>query len=260
MKATRQDNSFYLDLLTSLSGQSMNASAIMKATKLVREIKSLTGAAVTLSENGFFLDLVHHCEIMQSQKIDTMLYDLIRYLLNNCQQTQNTAREVASADINTVVQQLALRSKVINAVTRAKTKSDAGPFKIQDNLAQNSQKTVLVVDDDTDLLPLISNILSRLGFKSLVASGGQEALDIIGKGGKLDLLLTDIQMPFMNGFNLASKVKKILPNVGILYMSAYQEYASGDYKNNVDVDARLLQKPFAIPVLHSALNDALIAA
>lgn len=258
MKLTEQNNTNRLNWLASLSAQDMNSLSIIKATKLVREINKHIGTLILLNDSGFILSLVDHSEKIQSEKLHAILDELIKELLKHydSEQLVNSSDEIFPAKINMILQQLSLHSKVINHVTKAQSES----FKVSANMSSQFDKTVLVVDDDTDLLPLITEILSTVGFQTLMASNGHEALDMIAKGKTPDLLLTDIQMPSINGFKLAGEVKKLRPNIGVVYMSAYQEYASNESIENVEVPATLLKKPFNVHGLSHALIEALPAA
>ena len=72
-------------------------------------------------------------------------------------------------------------------------------------------KTIFLVDDSATILLSISNILSKAGFATEKASSGEEALKKFQAGVKVDLLMTDLNMPGMNGIDLIKEVRK-LPN------------------------------------------------
>ncbi len=75
-------------------------------------------------------------------------------------------------------------------------------------------ETVLIAEDDDQFRDLTSEILKRQGYSLLVASDGQEALDLLQKhDGTLHLLLTDVIMPEMNGIQLSKKVEELHPHV-----------------------------------------------
>jgi len=82
---------------------------------------------------------------------------------------------------------------------------------------------VLLVDDEPAVSHLAHKILSRSGFDVRVAGGGAEALRLLDESGPVDLLLTDIMMPEMNGRELAHAVLSRYPGTAILYMSGYTE-------------------------------------
>ena len=78
--------------------------------------------------------------------------------------------------------------------------------------------TVLVVDDEPAVLELVKIILSRQGYRVLTANSGPRALDACGRHpGNIDLLLTDVMMPEMSGFELVRGIRDQNPNLPVLY-------------------------------------------
>ena len=124
---------------------------------------------------------------------------------------------------------------------------------IDPNLGGNQK--ILVVDDDQDILPLISELLAALNYEAITAPGPKEALTLLDNGINPELLLTDIDMPDINGFELAEKIKEVKPDIGVVYMSGFA--ASVSHLSTVKVQAKLLQKPFQLSSLSHALFDAL---
>jgi CheY-like chemotaxis protein len=85
-------------------------------------------------------------------------------------------------------------------------------------------KSILVVDDDTDVLHMVGEILKRDGFDVDLASGPKEALAAIASGRAFDLLLSDIRMPGpLDGFGLARAAKRELPLLEVIYISGWVE-------------------------------------
>src|SRR5262245_11958343 len=82
--------------------------------------------------------------------------------------------------------------------------------------------TVLLVDDDKAVRGLVRRALREEGYQILEAGDGMEALESARMHtGPIDLLLTDVIMPGLNGFSLATQLVQIRPNVAVLYMSGY---------------------------------------
>ncbi|VAX08676.1 hypothetical protein MNBD_GAMMA25-893 [hydrothermal vent metagenome] len=99
-----------------------------------------------------------------------------------------------------------------------------------------NEVTILIVDDEELLSALTKKILSQSGFlKLLTAASGKEALAILAKN-RVDLLLTDIIMPDMNGHELATRAKKAHPEIKILFISGYSEETN-------DSAIKKIQKP-----------------
>ena len=85
-------------------------------------------------------------------------------------------------------------------------------------------ETILLAEDDLSVRKLIYTILSPLGFQILEAGDGVEALAISEKHeGKIDVLLTDVIMPGMNGHELAEKIQQGRPSIKVIFMSGYTD-------------------------------------
>jgi chemosensory pili system protein ChpA (sensor histidine kinase/response regulator) len=85
-----------------------------------------------------------------------------------------------------------------------------------------SVPTVLAVDDEIEVLNLVSRLLREAGYEVVQARHGEEAWDRIQRGGPLpDLLLADVVMPHMSGTELAARVAGRHPDLPIVLMSAY---------------------------------------
>jgi len=104
-------------------------------------------------------------------------------------------------------------------------------------------KTILVVDDERGILDLVEAILSRQGYRILVADSGLKALEIYhGQHNGVDLLLTDIMMPGMSGLELGRSLKTLGPHVPILYMTGGT--LEGVNSRELDGRSELVMKPF----------------
>jgi DNA-binding response OmpR family regulator len=82
---------------------------------------------------------------------------------------------------------------------------------------------IIVVDDDQDIRDWVGSVLREAGHDVVSAPDGIAALDILDGGGPLDLLLTDVIMPGLNGFNLARMARVRRPRLRILYLSGWSE-------------------------------------
>jgi len=116
-------------------------------------------------------------------------------------------------------------------------------------------ESLLVVDDEPQVLRMVTETLRALGYDVRSASGGSEALEI-ARTHPIDLLLTDVVMPRLNGRELARQILDELPNVKVLYMSGNvsdtPEWPSGGSE-----EGKLLRKPFAPADLASRVREAL---
>jgi len=85
-------------------------------------------------------------------------------------------------------------------------------------------ETILVVDDEASIRQLIKDILQPLGYRLLEASNGDEALRLCANAGEvIDILLTDVIMPGMNGLELSKAIKARRPEIKTIFMSGYTQ-------------------------------------
>jgi len=130
-----------------------------------------------------------------------------------------------------------------------------------ENLRGN--ECIMVVEDDHDVRYFTSFALRNLGYTVIEAKSGKEALDIArpylsskNATESIDLVVTDLIMPGMNGKVLADKIVKLSDSVKILYTSGYSE----DYINDENIDLneeQFLQKPFTIKDLAEKVKHLL---
>ena len=122
---------------------------------------------------------------------------------------------------------------------------------------QDRQETVLVVEDDKFVNRLVSQILREHGYLVLTAPGGEACLHLIEqRSGPIDLLLTDVVMPQINGRELYKRLRLQLPDLKVLYMSGYADDVVADHGVYRD-RMHLVQKPFSIPRLLHEVGEAL---
>jgi two-component system cell cycle sensor histidine kinase/response regulator CckA len=105
-------------------------------------------------------------------------------------------------------------------------------------------ETILVVEDEEALREVARRTLGAAGYEVLTAADGDGALEISAKrGGDIQLLLTDVVMPGMNGMRLAQKLLETRPAVKVLYMSGYTDDAMVHH-GVLDAGTNFLAKPF----------------
>jgi len=103
---------------------------------------------------------------------------------------------------------------------------------------------VLLVEDETPLRKLISQVLKSAGHRVLEAANGDEAIAASARhSGPIELLVTDVVMPGMNGPELVAKLRARRPRMTILYMSGYDNDLVD--LTNLESTASFLQKPFS---------------
>ena len=125
--------------------------------------------------------------------------------------------------------------------------------------ARNSE-TVLVVEDSDDLREIVERILTQSGYQVMVAAGGPEALEMSRKfAGRIDLLLTDVVMPHMQGNELAPKLVQERPDLRVLFMSGFAQPALAT-NGKLLPGVTLLDKPFNEATLLARVQEVLEAA
>ncbi|WP_263143970.1 PAS domain S-box protein [Pseudomonas sp. RIT-PI-AD] len=117
-------------------------------------------------------------------------------------------------------------------------------------------KTILVVEDADIVRMLTVEVLEDLGYAVLQAADAQEALPILQGGQTLDLLMTDIGLPGMNGQQLAEEARKLRPHLPVLFASGYAEIADIDGQL-VGGGMEMIAKPFTIDLLREKVSGIL---
>lgn len=118
-------------------------------------------------------------------------------------------------------------------------------------------ETILVVEDDEQLLRLVSAVLRRNGYSVLRAQSPAEALLLVElHQGVIDLLLTDVIMPLLDGQKLAERLRHARPEMRVMFMSAYPE-AVISRRKMLAPGSVVLQKPFAASTLLERIRDVL---
>ncbi len=115
------------------------------------------------------------------------------------------------------------------------------------------EQVVLLAEDDPPVRVFVKTILQREGYQVLEAADGSSALALARKvNGAIDLLVTDIKMPGMDGLALAQALKELRPEIPVVYMSGYSEEAASQALDRPAEGSIFIGKPF----LPKALVDA----
>jgi PAS domain S-box-containing protein len=128
------------------------------------------------------------------------------------------------------------------------------PKKVQ---ADKGTETILLVEDDDRVRVLVSNMLKRHGYNILIASQGDQALEIAARyQGRIHLLLTDVVMPGISGRLLSERFTALRPDTRVLYMSGYSDDAV--LRHGVrSAGTHFVQKPFSIERLAQKVRETL---
>ncbi len=115
-------------------------------------------------------------------------------------------------------------------------------------------ETVLVIDDEPIVRMLVTEVLEDLGYRAIQAADGAAGLQVLQSGGRIDLLVTDVGLPGMNGRQVADAGRMWHPGLKVLFITGYAENA---VLNHVHLSAgmHVLTKPFAMDVLASRIKE-----
>ena len=113
-----------------------------------------------------------------------------------------------------------------------------------------SRPAILAVDDDPLVLEFMQTVLGRRGYKVIAAPGGLEALEEFRRiGGAVDLLVSDVAMPTMDGPALAREITKAKPALPVLFVSGYVQSTQELQRTANLLRLEVLPKPFSPEVL-----------
>jgi PAS domain S-box-containing protein len=116
-------------------------------------------------------------------------------------------------------------------------------------------ETVLVVEDDPAVRLLVLDVLDMHGYQALEAAEANAAVKILESGERIDLLISDVGLPGMNGRQLADIARQHRPELKVLFITGYAEQAASS--GFLDAGMDMLSKPFAIDHLASRVRDML---
>ena len=125
-----------------------------------------------------------------------------------------------------------------------------------DSPVASSRRTVLLVEDEQAVRELVRIILERAGHHVVEAADPEAAIVQFNKMESVDLLLTDVVMPAMTGFDLFHALVARLPSLRVLFISGYTDYALFE-PTIADKGAAFLEKPFSAEALIGKLREVL---
>ncbi len=127
----------------------------------------------------------------------------------------------------------------------------------------NGSETVLLAEDEEMVRDLVFSMLQQQSCRVLAAKNGKEALYMLDmpdmsddRKKPVDLLLTDVIMPDMNGKELYEQVSRRCPGLKVIYMSGYTENVIA-YHGVLDPEVHFIQKPFSIKDLAAKIREVL---
>ncbi len=117
--------------------------------------------------------------------------------------------------------------------------------------------TILIVEDETMVRTVAERALARHGYTVLSAEDGEAALEILAREKQVDLLISDVVMPTMDGPTTVRAARKARPDLPILFISGYAEE---QLRKSINIpNVAFLAKPFSVQQLAEAVRDVLSA-
>jgi DNA-binding response OmpR family regulator len=114
-------------------------------------------------------------------------------------------------------------------------------------------KKILIVDDDADIVRIVTAMLAGQGWQVLAAYSGEEALQLV-RAERPDLILLDIMMPRMNGIEVLRETRRIVPGTRVVMITAYGDV--GSYLESMDLGAcEYINKPFETAELLALIRN-----
>lgn len=123
----------------------------------------------------------------------------------------------------------------------------------EDKLSVQGNESILIVDDEPSLRNLAQTILMAKGYRVLTAENGVDALAVLAQN-PIDLMLSDIIMPKMNGYLLAVQAQKLYPKLKILLASGFQ---GNQAEKNIKLGIAIIEKPYKNDFLLQSIRNCL---
>jgi two-component system cell cycle sensor histidine kinase/response regulator CckA len=139
-------------------------------------------------------------------------------------------------------------------------RADAAPPPPKERATEGSRElwgsgTVLLVEDEATVRAVAERALTRHGYTVVTAENGEAALELLAGGQEVDLLISDVVMPSMDGPTTVREARKMHPDLPILFISGYAEE---QLRKSIDLErVAFLAKPFSVQKLAEAARDAL---
>jgi signal transduction histidine kinase len=115
-------------------------------------------------------------------------------------------------------------------------------------------ETVLIVEDDSAVRQLVCEVLGELGYRYIEAADASSAIPLIHSAQRIDLLISDVGLPGMNGRQLAEIGRQLRPGLKVLFITGYAEHAAvrGGF---LDAGMQMITKPFAFELLTAKVRE-----
>jgi PAS domain S-box-containing protein len=138
--------------------------------------------------------------------------------------------------------------------------ADTGPdVSSADEFRAEAGETVLVVDDEPTVRMLVMETLEELGYDAIEANDGSAGLAVLQSDARVDLLVTDVGLPGLNGRQLADAARVNRPGLKVLFMTGYAHNAAIGQGAALDPGMEIMTKPFALDDLAKKIRDMIEA-
>ncbi|MCK4806279.1 MAG: response regulator, partial [Candidatus Aegiribacteria sp.] len=123
-------------------------------------------------------------------------------------------------------------------------------------IVEETSKTIVITEDDENVRILASAILSEAGHEVITAANGEEAVLLISDSpDSVDLVVLDVIMPILGGYEAADRIREIRPDLPLIFCSGYSKG-----QNHKDIDkhmerSRFLSKPYSMTQLLNAISE-----
>jgi CheY-like chemotaxis protein len=118
------------------------------------------------------------------------------------------------------------------------------------------RETILIVEDEPWVRGLARRCLEKTGYRVLEAANGEEALRLLAKADRVDLLVTDVVMPRLNGPQLVERLRDMHPELLVIFVSGYPDHAAGA-EGRLDPATAFIAKPFTLKALAGKVREML---
>jgi CheY-like chemotaxis protein len=135
--------------------------------------------------------------------------------------------------------------------------AQAEPEPPEEGLAAGGRETILLVEDEEGVRKFVRTMLEKQGYTVLEAADTDDALSLLShSSNRVDLMITDVIMPRMNGPELAERASAIRPGLKVLFMSGYTD-RTVRLQERFDDESAFIQKPFTPKALSQTVRDRL---
>jgi two-component system cell cycle sensor histidine kinase/response regulator CckA len=126
----------------------------------------------------------------------------------------------------------------------------------EEPVLEGGQERILLVEDEEGVRKFVRSMLEKNGYTVLEALDPDQALSLLATAERIDLLLTDVIMPRMNGPELADRVCLLRPGLKVLFMSGYTDRTIR-LQDRLSDEAQFIQKPFTPRLLANKVREVL---